>query len=67
MISAAGFEAGGQSGKKLKKLLALFGIPAAYIYVPLDDLQEKVKTLSAPFWVGTFSALPEREGDGQWA
>jgi len=53
MISVAGSEVGGHSKKGLKELLTLLVVPAAYTYTPLDDLQEKVRILSAPLSVGT--------------
>jgi len=53
MILVVGSEVGGRFKRGLKERLTLFVVPAAYTYTPLDNLQEKVRILSAPPAVGT--------------
>ena len=45
MIWVAGSEVGGRIKREPKELLTLFVVPVAYTHTPLDDLQEKMRTL----------------------
>ena len=72
MISVAGSEVGGRLKKKFKELLTLFVVPIAYTHTPLNDLQEKMRILSAPPTVGTGAGrqgpcLPQLWRDGAFA
>lgn len=53
MISLAGSEVDGRLKRGVKERLTLFVIPVVYTYTPLDNLQEKMRILSAPPSVGT--------------
>jgi len=48
MTSVAGSGVGGRPKRTLKERLTLFVVPVAYTYTPLNDLQEKMRILSAP-------------------
>jgi hypothetical protein len=57
MISVAGSEVDGRLKRGVKERLTLFVVPVADTYTPLDDLQEKVKILSAPPSFGTGAGM----------